>query len=215
MADTPRSTAERAMDAALELFSRKGYDATSMNDIAEAVGIRAPSLYKHFASKEALFAAVAPQVEEHYRALWQAAGEAQDRLARSVHGPGSLTADQLEQEALVWLRSELAEGRGFRAFARRSPQALRWLWDEPLALYEALFTRLMEQQAVKRADAHVMAVEYLAPILHLVELVDLDSGRHNGVEDEVRRHISQFHRAFSVKERSAPPANAVRGLFRR
>lgn len=215
MADTPRSTAERAMDAALELFSRKGYDATSMNDIAEAVGVRAPSLYKHFASKEALFAAVAPRVEEHYRALWQAAGETQDRLARSVHGPGSLPADQLEQEVLAWLRPELAEGRGFRAFARRSPETLRWLWDEPLALYEALFTRLMEQQTVKRADAHVMAVEYLAPILHLVELADLDPGRHNGAEDEVRRHISQFHRAFAVKERSAPPANAVRGLFRR
>ncbi len=215
MADIPRGTAERAMDAALELFSRKGYDATSMNDIAEAVGIRAPSLYKHFASKEALFAAVAPRVTEHYRALWQAAGDAQGRLAQVTRGPGSLAADQLEEEALAWLGPELAEGQGFRAFARRSPETLRWLWDEPLALYETLFTRLMEQQAVKRADAHVMAVEYLAPILHLVELADLDPGRCSGVETEVRRHISQFHRAFAVKERSTPPANAVRGLFRR
>lgn len=215
MADTPRSTAERVVDAALELFSRKGYDATSMNDIAQAVGIRAPSLYKHFASKEALFAAVTPRVTEHYRALWQTAGDAQARLAQAAHGPGSLTADKLEEETMAWLGPELAEGRGFRAFARRSPETLRWLWDEPLERYRALFTRLMEQQAVKRADAHVMAVEYLAPILHLVELADLDPGRRGGAEDEARRHISQFHRAFAVKERPAAPTVPARGLFRR
>lgn len=219
MADTSHSTAERAMDAALELFSRKGYDATSMNDIAQAVGIRAPSLYKHFASKEALFTAVAPRVTEHYRKLWQAAGDAQARLAQTTHGPGSLTADKMAEETLAWLDAELAEGQGFRAFARRSPETLRWLWDEPLALYEALFARLMDQQAVKRADAHVMAAEYLAPIFYLVELADRDAGRRNNVEDEVRRHISQFHRAFAVKERPAPTAapnsGGVRGLFRR
>lgn len=215
MAEPARNTAERAMDAALELFSRKGYDATSMNDIAQAVGIRAPSLYKHFASKEALFAAVVPRVEEHYRALWQAAGDAQARLAQAAHGPGSLAADKLEEEVLAWLSPELDGGRGFRAFARRSPDTLRWLWDEPLARYEALFARLMDQQAVKRADARVMAAEYLAPILHLVALADWDPARRDGVADEVRRHISQFHRAFAVKERSAAPGTPARGLFRR
>lgn len=40
--------------AALELFSSHGYEATTMADIGAAVGIRGPSLYKHFASKQDL-----------------------------------------------------------------------------------------------------------------------------------------------------------------
>lgn len=42
--------------AALELFTRRGYEATSMADIGAAVGIRGPSLYKHVASKQELLA---------------------------------------------------------------------------------------------------------------------------------------------------------------
>jgi AcrR family transcriptional regulator len=38
--------------AALELFTRRGYEATTMADIGAAVGIRGPSLYKHVASKQ-------------------------------------------------------------------------------------------------------------------------------------------------------------------
>jgi AcrR family transcriptional regulator len=38
--------------AALELFTRLGYEATTMADIGAAVGIRGPSLYKHIASKQ-------------------------------------------------------------------------------------------------------------------------------------------------------------------
>jgi AcrR family transcriptional regulator len=42
--------------AALELFAERGYRATTMADIAGALGIKAPSLYKHVASKQALLA---------------------------------------------------------------------------------------------------------------------------------------------------------------
>jgi AcrR family transcriptional regulator len=43
-------------EAALELFARDGYRATTMADIGAAVGIRGPSLYKHVASKQDLLA---------------------------------------------------------------------------------------------------------------------------------------------------------------
>ena len=48
-------TKRRIMDAALELFAAHGYDAVSVEQIAGAVGIKAPSLYNHFVSKRAIF----------------------------------------------------------------------------------------------------------------------------------------------------------------
>lgn len=47
---------DAALTAAMEVFWRKGYSATSMTDLCAAMGINAPSLYAAFGSKEALYA---------------------------------------------------------------------------------------------------------------------------------------------------------------
>jgi AcrR family transcriptional regulator len=53
---------DAALEAAMLLFWRKGFAATSMNDLCDAMGIRSPSLYAAFGSKEALYLEAA----EHY-----------------------------------------------------------------------------------------------------------------------------------------------------
>lgn len=55
-------TAERILDAAEALFAEHGFAGTSLRDVASAVGIRTPSLYNHFESKDALYAAVLERV---------------------------------------------------------------------------------------------------------------------------------------------------------
>ncbi|MDD7304981.1 MAG: TetR/AcrR family transcriptional regulator [Peptoniphilaceae bacterium] len=49
------NTREKILYQALKLFSKYGYNDVSMKDVAEAVGIKAPSIYKHFNSKEEIF----------------------------------------------------------------------------------------------------------------------------------------------------------------
>ena len=51
-------TKERLILAAMDLFSTKGYAGTSVEEIAKAVGIKAPSIYDHFRGKEDLLYAV-------------------------------------------------------------------------------------------------------------------------------------------------------------
>lgn len=50
---------ETALDQALQLFWRHGYEATSLADLVEATGAKAPTLYAEFGNKEGLFRAAA------------------------------------------------------------------------------------------------------------------------------------------------------------
>ncbi|MEV0057990.1 TetR/AcrR family transcriptional regulator [Saccharopolyspora shandongensis] len=75
-------------NAALELFVRRGYEATTMADIGAAVGIRGASLYKHVASKQELLATITTntmeQLLERHRLAVADAGSPVERLRRAV-----------------------------------------------------------------------------------------------------------------------------------
>jgi AcrR family transcriptional regulator len=53
---------DAALEAAMLVFWRKGFAATSMNDLCDAMGVRSPSLYAAFGSKETLYL----EAIEHY-----------------------------------------------------------------------------------------------------------------------------------------------------
>ena len=80
-------TRQEILNTALELFSVQGYEATSVSQIADAVGIRKASLYSHFTSKQeildALIQATMAQYEAHSifaRADWDDPEFTKDKL---------------------------------------------------------------------------------------------------------------------------------------
>lgn len=60
---------EAALARAMRLFWRKGYEATSISDLTEVMGIGSPSLYAAFGSKEALYLEALRHYGENYEAL--------------------------------------------------------------------------------------------------------------------------------------------------
>ena len=58
------NTRERILDIALELFTERGYDKTSLRQIAEQLGFSKAAIYYHFASKEDIFMALHMRLHE-------------------------------------------------------------------------------------------------------------------------------------------------------
>jgi AcrR family transcriptional regulator len=67
------------LDVALEVFARDGFHDTSMNGIAQAAGVTKPVLYRHFASKRALYRELLVEVGERL----------QDEIAKAAAQAGS------------------------------------------------------------------------------------------------------------------------------
>lgn len=68
-----RSTRQRALLAALELFDGQGVEATTIEQVREAAGISVGSLYHHFRSREGLVVALYEDLLEQYRSAITAA----------------------------------------------------------------------------------------------------------------------------------------------
>lgn len=75
----------RVLAACLQQFAIRGFEASSTRDIAAVIGVRSPSLYRHFPSKEAMLATLVVLGYEHYNA----------RLLTAFIGAGPTPAQQL------------------------------------------------------------------------------------------------------------------------
>ena len=83
-AEQAKPRKEEILDVATRLFAERGYEGTSMNDVAERVGMRKASLFYHFATKDALYEAVLDRLvaslQAALEAIYVSSGTYQDRL---------------------------------------------------------------------------------------------------------------------------------------
>src|SRR3546814_13184383 len=95
----PRSfDIDEALDRALEVFWRKGYEGASLSDLTEAMGIARPSLYAAFGNKEELFCkALDRYVEQKVAHVRKAFEEPTARgvAERLLRGGADLLTDQI------------------------------------------------------------------------------------------------------------------------
>ncbi|WBU48206.1 TetR/AcrR family transcriptional regulator [Kosakonia pseudosacchari] len=133
-----------ALNKAMKLFWQKGYTATSMNDLYEAMGIKSPSLYAAFGSKEDLY----DEVLQHYEQcvaplIWgDMANEPSPKkaiaqwLARSAE---ILTRCDLPHGCMVTLSAVASEGN------ERLGERVRQLRDSGIAQLKARLSEAQER----------------------------------------------------------------------
>lgn len=92
----------RAEQAAARIFAERGYDGANFDDIAQELGLRGPSLYHYFPSKEAMF----------LQCVETAAAEVIQRLETIAGGPGA-PAERLRR---LFAEQVLIEVRDYPAY---------------------------------------------------------------------------------------------------
>lgn len=169
---------EKIVRAAIREFQEKGFERASMKAVADAVGMTSAALYRHFAGKQDMFAAlVQPAVDE--LEAWK------ERHVASSY-------DALEQNAaeMMWdFEDELNDARIVLDVMYAQPEAFRLLiccaggtpyenlvhdmieesTDEMMRFLQVCKARGMSVREVRRDEMHMMVSAYMAALLQPIE----------------------------------------------
>ena len=199
------NTKQEILKASLELFSVQGFEATSISQIADAVGIRKASLYSHFDSKQAILNAIVKEVLEQYgkhsifaRANWEkdagnlpltadeAVGMIQGQIRYILHDPAisrsrkMLVIEQFQNPSLAKLQTKQN-------------------YEDIMHYFTGLVGFLIRQGALAADDPEIMAAQLCLPISVWINLCDREPEREQEVMELVERHIRQFFRLYARK----------------
>lgn len=199
-------TKQRILDEALTLFSEKGYANVFVNDIAERVGIKAPSLYKHYKNKQAIFDAIIEEMNNRFE---------QQAQTLNINGTDP-TADaeiykNMDEDQLVKLGNDLFEYYLHDEYTKRFRKMLtleqfkdkdlakvysKQYFDMPLS-YQGMLLGLIASQGMLVTDnASIMTIHFYAPIYMLLTLCDREPERENEALRLLEEHIRQFDKLY-------------------
>ncbi len=201
-------TKKKIVDEALTLFSERGYANVFVADIAERVGIKAPSLYKHYKSKQAIFDAI---IEEMNRRFLEEAG------ALNINGADA-SADaevykHISEEQLIAIGSGLFMYFLHDDYTRRFRKMLtieqfhdrkladvymKQYVDDPLTYQGMLFGLMVTSGVLQTDNVDIMTLHFYAPIYMLMTICDREPEREAEAIKTLEAHIRQFNRLYSA-----------------
>ena len=193
------NTKQGILEAALELFSVQGFEATSISQIASAVGIRKASLYSHFESKQAILDALVRDVLDQYAAhsiFARPDGDPEDALT-----PESTERVILEQLRYILHDPHISRARKMLVVEQfRNPELAqlqtRQNYTDVLTYFTSLVERLIRSDVLAGEDPGIMAAQLCLPISAWISLCDREPDREDEVMELVGRHIAQFFRVY-------------------
>ena len=195
-------TKQRILDEALTLFSEKGYANVFVGDIAQAVGIKAPSLYKHYKSKNAIIDKMNANFAEQAKAMQINGTDA----AKDAGIYKSLPEDQLlklgREFFLYYLHDDY--NRKFRKMLTLeqfhdndlAKMYSKLYVDDPLSYQGMLFGFMVTAGVLKTDNVQIMTLHFYAPIYYLLTICDREPEREPEMLKLLDEHIKQFDRIY-------------------
>ena len=202
------TTKQEILDAALELFSVQGYEATSISQLAEAVGIRKASLYSHFENKQAILDALIQTTMEEYEkhsifanADWDDPTFTKDKE--------NMTPETAAQMFLGQIRYIIHDPKISRARKMLTIEQFRNLqmaqlqtkqnYTDVMRYFTGLVRFLIRQGRLVDSDPEIMAAQLCLPISMWLGLCDREPECEGEIMRLIERHIRQFFEIYQVK----------------
>ena len=199
-------TKERILLEALRLFSQKGYDAVSVEQIVDAVGIKAPSLYKHYKSKQDIFNAIFEETAKRYGAFAESISVHLGDSGQDLQVFSAITADALVEKVKSLISYSLHDE--FVSQFRRMMTIEQFRSPELSALYsqryveqiqnynKGLFQRMIAAGVMVDEDPDLLAMMYDSPILILLGECDRHLEKEQQIMGTLEDHVRLFYQTF-------------------
>ena len=204
------NTKQEILEAALDLFSVQGFEATSLSQIADAVGIRKASLYSHFENKQAILDALVRDVLDRYAQRCIFAKTDWDKYEDAEEEP-ALTLDSAAQMIMGQIRYILHDPHISRARKMlvmeqfQNPELAKLQtkqnYTDVMRYFTGLVKCLIRSGVLIGDDSEIMAAQLCLPISVWINLCDREPNREPEVMELVSRHIRQFFELYRPKER--------------
>lgn len=202
------NTKELILEEALKQFSKKGYDGTSMSDIAAPLGISKAALYKHFASKQQIFDRIIVESEEKYKDFFEKLsvhpenGKNVELNKKDVDVYTGISAEGLIENVLTFVRFSMTDEyskqvRQMMTISQFQSKELGEMYtkryvDAMLGYDEKLFEQLIQNGAIKKGDPKVLAAMFYAPVIMYMGIWDREPNRAKECEKAIKNHVEQF-----------------------
>ncbi|WP_405358461.1 TetR/AcrR family transcriptional regulator [Ruminococcus sp.] len=187
------STKDRILDEALTLFAENGYDGTGVEQIAEKVGIKAPSLYKHYKGKEDILNALIDNAEARYEESFgseQHIGKIPESREDFVRVTMERILFTMRDPMIRKIRKFLVQEQ-FRS-DRLAAITTRHQLEGVQKMYTRIIEGMMEKGLFVKDDPALLATELVSPVVLWISQADRQPQFEQEIIDRIKRHIQHF-----------------------
>ena len=194
------NTKQEILDVALELFSRQGYEATSISSIADAVGIRKASLYSHFSSKQAILDEIVKIVLEKYDSHSFVLKKGMDNMPKNCDEAVAMIKGQIHYIANDPLISKARKMLTIEQFlkAELSNLLTKQNYTDIMNFFTAMVQSLIEAGVLVKGDREAMAASLCLPVSAWLNVLDRDGEKEDEILMLIDRHVREFFRIYGI-----------------